>query len=274
MAISGSMSLFERARKRTWKGDDMVTNAFKIVALTLVLSTGLFSQRHFRHLDISLKGDAEFILSDSLGRKTGHDPLSKTDFFEIPGATFASEGVDSESPEYEGIASTELTFNNPFSGTYVLKVIGATSGTYDLIISLTRSVKINKQEYNSGRSFRFQENTVRGSVFEYQIYYDSDTTKEVSSTPIFSPLAFLDTLISYKHQAYARGGIKEEGVVTSLDSKLEAARPAIINDRPSAKQILQSFILELDGLITQSDQITHEAFILLKENAQFLISKL
>ncbi len=90
----------------------------------------------------------------------------------------------------------------------------------------------------------------------------------------FVPLVFLDTLISYKHQAFALGWISEEGIVTSLDSKLDAARPAIINDRPSAKQILQAFVLELDGLITQSGQITSEAHALLKFNAEYLISKL
>lgn len=90
----------------------------------------------------------------------------------------------------------------------------------------------------------------------------------------FVPLTFLDTLISYKHQAYALGWIKEEGIVTSLDAKLEAARPQIIADRPSAKQILESFINELEALNTQGNQITSEAYALLKFNAQYLILKL
>lgn len=90
----------------------------------------------------------------------------------------------------------------------------------------------------------------------------------------FVPTAFLDTLISYKHQAFALGWIADDGIVTSLDQKLDAARPAIINDRPSAKQILQAFVLELDGLITQSGKITSEAYALLKFNAEYLISKL
>lgn len=90
----------------------------------------------------------------------------------------------------------------------------------------------------------------------------------------FSAATFLDTLISYKHQAFALGWIKEEGIVISLDAKLEAARVQIINDRPSAKQILQSFVNELEALNTQSNKISSEAYALLKFNAQYLISRL
>lgn len=90
----------------------------------------------------------------------------------------------------------------------------------------------------------------------------------------FNATTFLDTLASYKHQAFALGWIKEEGIVTSLDAKLEAARAQIIADRPSAKQILQSFVNELDALNVQGNHITSEAYALLKFNAQYLISKL
>ncbi|GJQ22127.1 MAG: hypothetical protein HBSIN02_24820 [Bacteroidia bacterium] len=88
------------------------------------------------------------------------------------------------------------------------------------------------------------------------------------------PITFLDTLVSYKHQAFALGWIKEEGIVTSLDAKLEAARPQIIADRPSAKQILESFANELEALNAQGNKITSEAYALLKFNAEYLISKL
>lgn len=90
----------------------------------------------------------------------------------------------------------------------------------------------------------------------------------------FVPLAFLDTLISYKHQAFALGWIMNEGIVTSLDQKLEAAREPIRRDRPAAKQILQAFINEVEALNQQGNQITSEAYALLKFNAEYLISKL
>ncbi|MGH2567074.1 MAG: FIMAH domain-containing protein, partial [Bacteroidota bacterium] len=91
----------------------------------------------------------------------------------------------------------------------------------------------------------------------------------------FVPLAFLDTLISYKHQAFALGWIINKGIITSLDQKLENAKKQLQNkDNKSAKNILQAFVNDIEALNKQSNQITSEAFALLKFNAEFLISKL
>jgi len=109
------------------------------------------------------------------------------------------------------------------------------------------------------------------------VFYNSVKGKTIgpASFPVtFDPIVFVDTLVSYKHQAFALGWIKEEGIVTSLDAKLEAARARIIADRPSAKNVLQSFINELEALNTRGNKITSEAYALLKFNAQYLISKL
>jgi hypothetical protein len=95
----------------------------------------------------------------------------------------------------------------------------------------------------------------------------------VFDSPI-APLAFLDTLISYKHQARALGWILNDGIVTSLDQKLEAARQQIAKDKPAAKQILQAFVNEVEALNQQGNQITSEAYALLKFNAEYLMSKL
>ncbi len=91
----------------------------------------------------------------------------------------------------------------------------------------------------------------------------------------FVATVFLDTLISYKHQARALGWIKSPGIVTSLDQKLENARKQLQNkDNKSAKNILQAFVNEVEALNKQGNQLTSEAFALLKFNAEFLISKL
>jgi len=122
------------------------------------------------------------------------------------------------------------------------------------------------------------QSDLRAQLLRLQIYPNANVLRrtigpKAISTP-FTPLVFLDTLISYKHQAFEMGWIREEGIVTSLDAKLEAARPQIINGRPSAKQILESFVNELEALNTQGNQITSEAYALLKFNAEYLISKL
>lgn len=97
----------------------------------------------------------------------------------------------------------------------------------------------------------------------------------------FVASAFLDTLISYKHQALALGWIKNEGIVQSLDAKLENAQAQLQrNNTTAAKNILQAFVNEVEALWKQErppyggEQITSEAYAVLKFNAEYLISKL
>ena len=89
------------------------------------------------------------------------------------------------------------------------------------------------------------------------------------------PAVFIDTLISYKHQALALGWIKDPGTTTSLDQKLNNARQQLERgNTKSAKNILEAFVNEVEALNKQGKQITSEAYALLKYNAEYLISKL
>ncbi|HXG37992.1 MAG TPA: hypothetical protein VNL36_04385 [Bacteroidota bacterium] len=97
----------------------------------------------------------------------------------------------------------------------------------------------------------------------------------------FISLAFLDTLVSYKHQAFALGWIKNQGIVQSLDAKLENAQAQLQrNNKTAARNILQAFVNEVEALWKQErppyggKQITSEAYALLKFNGEYLISKL
>lgn len=104
--------------------------------------------------------------------------------------------------------------------------------------------------------------------------YQGHTIGPSAPPSSFVDTTFLNTLVSYKHQAFALGWIKEEGIVTSLDAKLEAARLQIFAGRPSAEQILQSFVNELEALNTRGNLITSEAYALLKFNAEYLLERL
>jgi len=89
----------------------------------------------------------------------------------------------------------------------------------------------------------------------------------------FVPLAFLDSLISYKHQALALDWIKNQGITNSLDQKLENARSLLEKkNNQASKNILHAFLNEVEA---QKDKhLTSEAYALLKFNAEYLISKL
>lgn len=91
----------------------------------------------------------------------------------------------------------------------------------------------------------------------------------------FVPAVWLDTLISYKHQALALGWIVNKGIITSLDQKLENAKQQLQRGNASAaKNVLQAFVNEVEALNKQGNQVTSEAYAPLKFNAEYLISKL
>jgi hypothetical protein len=89
----------------------------------------------------------------------------------------------------------------------------------------------------------------------------------------FVPAVWLDTLISYKHQAFSFGWITNQGIANSLDQKLDNARKQLErgNNR-AAKNILEAFINEVEA--QKEKHLSSEAHALLKFNAEYLISKL
>jgi hypothetical protein len=195
-------------------------------------------------------------------------PQSKKWYFDINedhgllSGTAASRILDL--PPENGLAPGEsMTFSFESKGLPAIQPFWATGWTKPL----------SEDERDSLRALGFSDDEISPSDWRDNAYRGFTVAPQLPPER-FDSLAFLDTLISYKHQAFALGWIKEEGIVTSLDAKLEAARPQIIADRPSAKNILQSFVNELEALNTQGNQITGEAYALLKFNAQYLISKL
>ncbi len=134
-------------------------------------------------------------------------------------------------------------------------------------------------EYDSLRALGYTKDQI------YKPWYE-DAYKGVTIAPQlprepFVALAFLDTLISYKHQAFALGWIKNQGIVQSLNAKLDNAKHQLQrNNTTAARNILQAFLNEVEALWKGEEhpyggkQITSEAYALLKFNTEYLISQL
>ncbi len=124
----------------------------------------------------------------------------------------------------------------------------------------------------------FPEGQAPDSILGSDIFENS--VKIIAIGPVVPPgnlipIVFLDTLISYKHQAFALGWIKNQGIVTSLDAKLDNAKRQLErNNKTAAKNILRAFVNEVEALNKGGGQITSEAYALLRFNAEYLISKL
>ena len=92
------------------------------------------------------------------------------------------------------------------------------------------------------------------------------------ATP-FVRASFLDTLISYKHQALALGWIDDAGVANSLDQKLDNARKQLVQgNNKAAKNTLEAFVNEVEA--QKGKHLSSEAYALLKYNAEYLIQRL
>lgn len=100
------------------------------------------------------------------------------------------------------------------------------------------------------------------------------TTIGPSAPPLsFRPIIWIDTLISYKHQSRLLGWIDNDGIVNSLDQKLENVKKQLEKGNTnSALGILQAFINEVEG--QNGKHLTSEAYALLKYNAEYLVEKL
>ena len=89
----------------------------------------------------------------------------------------------------------------------------------------------------------------------------------------FVATTFIDTLISYKHQALELGWITNQGVDNSLDKKLENAKKQLEKGKTkTALNHLNAFLNEVEA---QKDKhLSSEAYALLKFNAEYLIKRL
>jgi hypothetical protein len=90
---------------------------------------------------------------------------------------------------------------------------------------------------------------------------------------VIGTVAWVDTLIAYKHRAYDKGWIDDAGVANSLDQKLENTRKQLDQgNTKAAKNTLAAFVNELEA--QKGKHVSAEAYALLKPNVAYLISKL
>ncbi|MDZ7262780.1 MAG: hypothetical protein ONB05_11840, partial [candidate division KSB1 bacterium] len=87
------------------------------------------------------------------------------------------------------------------------------------------------------------------------------------------PIAFVDELISFKHQAYDSLWIDNHGIVNSLDAKLDNVKKHLNKGQTNqAINVLNAFLNEVEA---QKDKhIKRKAYVFLRYNAEYLIEKL
>jgi len=202
----------------------MCSKTIKLMGLFILAAyTPSLSQVVINRIDVSLKGPAEFILTDSIGRRTGLDPFSETRYEEIPGSGFTHEGMGSEEPLGPGVIWSVATIDDPFTGDFSLKLLGNGSGQFKLSIVLHRAV-------NAGSMFLFEGNIVSGQTKEFRIHYDEDTTKQLLAEPVSSGIEGFSLFATHgmwleQNSSVLSGdiGVNVAGSAPFLNSEVELA---------------------------------------------------
>ena len=86
-------------------------------------------------ITVTLGGEAEMLVTDPLGRRTGSNSLSNKSFAEIPGASAGDDSIDDPNDNSDNpvnIQAKTLEISPVVPGTYTLTVNSATKGAYDL----------------------------------------------------------------------------------------------------------------------------------------------
>jgi len=156
---------------------------------------------------------------------------------------------------------------------------------------------ITEQEYDSLLTLGYSHSDIFKSWYE-DAYKGITIAPQLPQRP-FNTMVFLDTLISYKHQAFALGWLKnkkeerkdEEGeeddtILKKLDKHLDKTRKELVKgDSTKARKELEKFVKKVEELYKESMKeekkvkpekitITSEAYTLLKYNAEYLIDRL
>jgi hypothetical protein len=168
---------------RTIRGTMSMTpdSLFAIAAIGIISATSNLYGQWSPSIDINLGGDAQFVVVDSLGRRTGFDPIAKREYKEIPEAFYGDEGVGSLDSCAQDISGKAFSWLSPQPGTYIVKVIGVRKGHFGLGVFLSGASEAQS------RDFYFNGNSDTGSVTEYRFHFSLDTTKTLSAEPLIRP---------------------------------------------------------------------------------------
>jgi hypothetical protein len=357
----------------------------RMLSILFILIPILGISQKAGYINIVSEGSTIRIMGeDSQGNRTGGDPRTGVKVYEIPYMTYGRVGMenylDDGQPDYVAWEwGFKSRISTDFEETFKISFIGAKKGHYKIHIGIS-------QNLNKGISKELEGEIDSLEALEYEMFFTTDTTKDVyfkaiDSSPSnelnihsiipssvfagypsftlmvyghgfvegsiihfdnenkqtdfvsdsllqtevaeedvsspetidimvknpdntisntvyliiksppdpFVPVAFVDTLINYKHNAYDLGWIGNKGKIKSLDKKLENAQKQINKgNNKTACNILNAFLNELEALyknhhITEkggnghgrsSPFITNEAYALLKYNTVYLVKQL
>jgi hypothetical protein len=99
------------------------------------------------------------------------------------------------------------------------------------------------------------------------------TVIPVSLPESFIPLNFLDTLLNYNQRSYEIGWITNQSTVNKYTNYFNTAKTQLLeNNNNAARTTLQTVLQEVD--IDSTNNLTSEAYALLRYNTEYLVEQL
>jgi hypothetical protein len=210
-------------------------------------------------LDLSVDDNAELLLTDSSGHRTGFDPATHNLLKEISGSDYARDSLDDDETDDAATGVTHsLGIFQPLPGSYTAVLTGLKVGVFTLII------RAFSEDGSEQPSLMAEGVAAPNSTTNFKIQFASAPGASLSVVKVAT---FQGTLADISNSLQL-GLIDNGGIANSLSQKILAAQDA---SGPARSNILNAFKNEVNA--QAGKHITGVAVRVLLQDANSLISQ-
>jgi Leucine-rich repeat (LRR) protein len=184
-------------------------------------------------LYLALSGEAELLVTDQTGKRTGFDATSGQDLLEIfQSSYFRDFLINDETGKQDTGTTRSLDIFQPLEGKYDITVKGLEPAMYSLTM-------VPFYEDGSPQPMLSVEGIAgTGSISSFQIQFNPSP----GTHPVIVRIATFDSMLQDIQNSLQLGLIKNKGIAQSLSSKIQAAAKATAKgDSKTCRNILNAF---------------------------------
>jgi hypothetical protein len=214
-------------------------------------------------LDLAVGNRAEFLVIDSLGRKTGYDPSVREIVEEIPGSVYYRDALENDiTGQPPDDTAHFANISRPAQGTYQIVVSGLELGTYSL------SCRMFAQDGSPQSPVTVMGIAGVGSSSTLSI----EVNPEPGAQTVITVVATFSSTLADISKAFQLGLIDNQGIAKSLTSKIETAQQSAARGNYAAvRNQLEAFKNEVNA--QTGKHITGVAPVVLLQDADSLINQ-
>jgi hypothetical protein len=243
---------------------------FLVILSLIITHSNLCLTQTSGSVGIFFEGRVRFILTDSLGRRTGYDPRNGAIYGEIPYGVGGLETDYSEDPNDPIIDIQPFEFNTPnedptFRARYTLEVVAISRGIYKGGVSLSQTISGKGEDVDLKVVLDSLE-----SVF-YEIVYMTDSTQ----TPTLTKVVDTTTLRQDLNNCYNLNLIRNQTLYANLSTELHNIDSLLaLGNIASARYRLLQFTILIDRASGDTTKIMPDGYQILREDVNVLFSNL